>query len=144
MSTDEKIFQFVSKLIFDTNAGEIRWNLEDNNPNFSGLGREQQMSVTETFSAPTPDHKQLQFVYTEVQGPTPATNPVFTKVRTHFYDYQLELLNKGKVELFLDYKSVNSLKELYKAIRRQMYDITPAAEQTIDLILNSSSETAQH
>ena len=140
--TDKKLFQFVSKLIFDTNARELRWTFEGSRPYNTQVLGDYQTLLVELYSAPTPDGKKLQFSYTDVQSIKKTM--LFIPLKGSMDDYKLELLNDDHVELSLNHKSVSSLEDLYKVIRKQMYDVSPSAEETIDLILNANREAAVH
>ena len=160
MSTvDRKLYHFVSKLIFDTRAGVLKWE------NFGGGSQGILDDVGTSFTTKTIDGKSLDFSVTLdkdkwyqkngfqknsailnlIDDTSGLTNEQW--LRNCIKNAELKLYGKdGNVELSFNFIHVSSLPELYLAIFSKYIDdnevVTPAAEQTIDLILNANKETA--
>jgi len=132
----QKLFRFVSKLLFSTKRGEIQWHKQDLPPfkvkwleAVTGESHWEDYSGLSSYCFTTPDAKNLWFfVYPESQ---------------HGW---LELWNREpRLELKIDSENYGSLSSLYQAIReKEDGGWLLAAEQTIDLILNGRKEAMTH
>ena len=158
-----KLFHFVSKLIFDAKCGNVEWQ-EHNMKTTSLPFIDDCVYGDMCFTVGTPDDKTLWLFIkrddTVLQKmrfineySTSLTKAMVTGASSKIRNLWLELRNSQyKLEISIDSSEVNSLWDLYRVIREQQEENrssnnpmnTPAAEQTIDLILNSNKETAQH
>ena len=155
-----KLFHFVSKLIFDTQAGDLKWMEDDTVLEESPILSFAVPRTNDVFSTKTPDEKKIILV--AIPDEDMIRNDPLAKhysrrylrqswTKKYFKDIHLQLLGpNGKKELFLSLQYVNSLATLCQIIIRSIDPLfdeeftTPAAEQTIDLILNSNKETTPH
>lgn len=124
------LYQFVSSLIVKTKKGEMQWYPLDPKESVFGPIHIHPTKCAAVYVAETPDDKKLHFLMTRCQ---------------------LRLVNEqasnkeNKIELDMLPSGVNLLKNLRDTICEQAKStpqISPAAEQTIDLILNANKETA--
>jgi len=128
----QKLFHFVSKLLFSTKRGEIEWHTQDL-PSFMEELLNLQHAADEfpdyplCYCYPTPDAKNLWF---------------FVYPRSKYG--WLELRNReSRLELTIDMHNYGSLSHLYQAIcEKEEEGDLHSAEKTIDLILNVNKETA--
>ncbi|MCL2347958.1 MAG: hypothetical protein FWC50_06800 [Planctomycetaceae bacterium] len=166
MSIEErKLFRFVSKLIFDTNRGDIKWE-KSNKPQNISLSDipfvNQTVSISDyCFSTLTPDGKKLFLLaksnkeLEHREGLRDGFLPRSQCLKRCLEDVRLRLYAEdGKLELSINLQSVNSLADLYQAIlfmedKREIENfdkeiVTTEAAQTIDLMLNANKETITH
>jgi len=128
MSIEQReLFRFVSKLLFSTLRGEIKWQKQQNLPEFSGtpyLPKEERNDPL-CYCYPTPDEKNLWFfVY-------PRSKNCWLELRNH----------ESRLELMIDMQNYGSLSDLYQAIYEKEHEGDPnAAKKTIELILNGSKQ----
>ena len=147
---NRKLFAFVSKLIFDTNAGVLLW--EKNGTSYQGILEK----VGDSFTAKVPGNRTLHFSvtldtkqwYQGFHGNGLHIPPQFMSerqwLRNCIKDANLEMVGDGKTLLSLNLLRFHSLAELYLTIFYKSIgddDVeTSEAEQTIDLILNANKE----
>ena len=131
MSIEQReLFRFVSKLVFSTLRGEIKWQKQSIPPfmeELIDLQDPRDFIGLVCYCYPTPDEKNLWFfVY-------PQSKNGWLELRNH----------ESRLELTIDMGNYGSLSDLYQAIYEKEHEgDSNAAKKTIDLILNGSKETA--